>query len=292
MFSVNCKFLFQGKKLWSVLDRPHVFRYNKKNKRETLMLTPPEIAHSLLAAGEKKARLPLKKMFLLAALAGAYIALAGVGATAAAVTVENDSLAKLLSACVFPAGLSMVILAGSELFTGNCLMVMALLERYITPAQLLRNWGMVYLGNAVGGVLTAALAVYNHTASLFSGALARSMLSIAESKAALGVGDAFLRGILCNFLVCLAVWMAAASKRAEGKIVALFFPILLFVLCGYEPCIAKLYYLPAGVFAAAEYGLASRLTLAGCLRNLAAVTLGNLAGGAALGVLYHRIYLR
>lgn len=138
------------------------------------MLTPPEIARSLLAAGESKARLPLGKMLLLAILAGAYIALAGVGATAAAVTVESGSLAKLLSACVFPAGLSMVILAGSELFTGNCLMVMALLERRITPAQLLRNWLTVYLGNAVGGAAVAALAVYSHTGIAFrrwSGAL-------------------------------------------------------------------------------------------------------------------------
>ena len=124
------------------------------------MLTPPEIARSLLAAGESKARLPFGKMLLLAILAGAYIALAGVGATAAAVTVESGSLAKLLSACVFPAGLSMVILAGSELFTGNCLMVMALLERRITPAQLLRNWLTVYLGNAMGGAAVAALAVW------------------------------------------------------------------------------------------------------------------------------------
>ena len=150
------------------------------------MLTPPEIVRSLLAAGESKARLPFGKMLLLAILAGAYIALAGVGATAAAVTVESGSLAKLLSACVFPAGLSMVILAGSELFTGNCLMVMALLERRITPAQLLRNWLTVYLGNAVGGAAVAALAVYSHTASLFGDGLARSMVSIAESKAARG----------------------------------------------------------------------------------------------------------
>ena len=148
------------------------------------MLTPPEIARSLLAAGESKARLPFGKMLLLAILAGAYIALAGVGATAAAVTVESGSLAKLLSACVFPAGLSMVILAGSELFTGNCLMVMALLERRITPAQLLRNWLTVYLGNAMGGAAVAALAVYSHTASLFGDGLARSMVSIAESKGA------------------------------------------------------------------------------------------------------------
>ena len=256
------------------------------------MLTPSEIAQNFITVGETKARLTSGKMFLLAALAGAYVALAGVGATAASTTVENASLAKLLSACVFPAGLAMVLLAGSELFTGNCLMVIALREGRITPRALLRNWGIVYLGNAVGGCAVAALAVYSHTPSLFDGALARSMVSIAEGKVALSAPDAFLRGILCNLLVCLAVWMAAASKRAEGKIIALFFPILLFVLCGYEHCIANLYYLPAGVLAAAEYGIEAALPLGGCVRNLAFVTLGNIVGGAGLGLAYHAAYLK
>ena len=256
------------------------------------MLTPPEIARSFLTIGKNKAGLPLGKMFTLAVLAGAYVALAGVGATAAAVTVENASLAKLLSACVFPAGLAMVLLAGSELFTGNCLMVLALAERAITPAGMLRSWAVVYLGNAVGGAAVAALSVYSHTASLFGGALARSMVSIAEGKAALSFGDAFLRGILCNLLVCLAVWMAAGAKRPEGKLLALFFPIMLFVLCGYEHCIANFYYLPAGAFAAVEYGIGAALPLSGCLRNLAAVTLGNTVGGAALGLAYRFAYLK
>lgn len=255
------------------------------------MLTPLEIAQSFLTVGENKAKLPAGRMFLLAVLAGIYIALAGVGATAAAVTVENASLAKLLSACIFPAGLSIVILAGSELFTGNCLMIVAALDRRITAAQLLRNWCIVYLGNAVGGSAAAALAVYSHTASLFNGGLAASMVSIAAGKAALGFSDAFLRGILCNVLVCLAVWMAASSKRAEGKIIALFFPILLFVLCGYEHCIANLYYLPAGLFAAAEYGLSAPAP-GSCLMNLLAVTLGNIVGGAGLGAAYYCAYLK
>lgn len=256
------------------------------------MLTPSEIAQNFLTVGETKARLSSGKMLLLAVLAGAHVALAGVGATVASATVENASIAKLLSACVFPAGLAMVLLAGSELFTGNCLMVMALREGRITPCALLRNWLLVYLGNAVGGCMVAALAVYSHTPSLFGGALARSMVSIAEGKAALSAPDAFLRGILCNLLVCLAVWMAAASRQAEGKVIALFFPILLFVLCGYEHCIANLYYLPAGVFAAAEYGIEAALPITGCLKNLVFVTLGNIVGGAGLGLVYHAVYLK
>ena len=254
--------------------------------------TPAEVIDNNMKAGEGKAHLPLGKMILLGIMAGAFIALGGATSSTAAHAIDNVGLARFVAGIIFPVGLMIIVFVGGELFTGNCLMVMALLERRITPAQLLRNWLTVYLGNAMGGAAVAALAVYSHTASLFGDGLARSMVSIAESKAALGFGDAFLRGVLCNFLVCLAVWMAAASKRAEGKVIALFFPILLFVLCGYEHCIANLYYLPAGAFAAAEYGMETTLTLAGCLKNLAAVTLGNLVGGAALGVGYRFAYLK
>ena len=254
--------------------------------------TPAEVIDNNMKAGEGKAHLPLGKMILLGIMAGAFIALGGATSSTAAHAIDNVGLARFVAGIIFPVGLMIIVFVGGELFTGNCLMVMALLERRITPAQLLRNWLTVYLGNAMGGAAVAALAVYSHTASLFGDGLARSMVSIAESKAALGAGDAFLRGVLCNFLVCLAVWMAAASKRAEGKVIALFFPILLFVLCGYEHCIANLYYLPAGAFAAAEYGMETTLTLAGCLKNLAAVTLGNLVGGAALGVGYRFVYLK
>ena len=140
--------------------------------------------------------------------------------------------------------------------------------------------------------------------------IARSFLTVGESKAklplgkmftlavlagayvALGFGDALLRGILCNLLVCLAVWMAAGAKRPEGKLLALFFPIMLLVLCGYEHCIANFYYLPVGAFVAAEYGIDAALPLSGCLRNLAAVTLGNLVGGVSLGLAYRFAYLK
>ena len=192
------------------------------------MNTPAEIAKNYVGIGKGKVNTPPLKLFILGIMAGIFIGIGGIAYEMATATI-GGALGKLVGACMFPAGLALVLIAGSELFTGNCLMVMALLERRITPAQLLRNWLTVYLGNAVGGAAVAALAVYSHTASLFGDGLARSMVSIAESKAALGFGDAFLRGVLCNFLVCLAVWMAAASKRAEGKVIALFFPILLFV---------------------------------------------------------------
>ena len=184
------------------------------------MYTPKEIAENYLSACRTKAALPLGRMFLLACLAGAFVALAGVASTAAAATVGDPSLAKLISGCVFPAGLAMVIVAGSELFTGNNLMIMGVLARTITARQMLRNWLVVYLGNFAGALLVAALCVSGHVFSAFGGKLAASVVTIAQTKAGLSFGDAFVRGILCNFLVCIAVWMANAAKTVGGKIAA------------------------------------------------------------------------
>ena len=198
------------------------------------MYTPKEVAENYLSTCRVKAALPLGRMFLLACLAGAFVALAGVASTAAAATVGDPSLAKLVSGCVFPAGLAMVIVAGSELFTGNNLMIMGVLSRVISARRMLRNWGVVYLGNFVGAVLVAALCVLGHVFAAFDGRLAASVISIAQAKASLSFGDAFVRGILCNFLVCIAVWMASAAKSVPGKILAVFFPIMTFVVAGFE----------------------------------------------------------
>ena len=223
------------------------------------MYTPKEIAENYLSACRTKAALPLGRMFLLACLAGAFVALAGVASTAAAATVGDPSLAKLVSGCVFPAGLAMVIVAGSELFTGNNLMIMGVLARTITVRQMLRNWLVVYLGNFAGAVLVAALCVSGHVFSAFGGKLAVSVVTIAQTKAGLTFGDAFVRGILCNFLVCIAVWMANAARTVGGKI------------------------------AAAE-GLTWGRALIG---NLLPVTLGNLVGGGLLvGVSAWYLYLK
>ena len=158
------------------------------------MCTPKEIAENYLSACRTKAALPLGRMFLLACLAGAFVALAGVASTAAAATVGDPSLAKLVSGCVFPAGLAMVIVAGSELFTGNNLMIMGVLARTITVRRMLRNWLVVYLGNFAGAVLVAALCVSGHVFSAFGGKLAASVIAIAQTKAGLTFCDAFVRG--------------------------------------------------------------------------------------------------
>ena len=248
------------------------------------MFTPAEVAANYVNVGKGKANLALGKMFLLAVLAGAFIALAGAGATFGNVYVN-----KAVGAAIFPAGLSMVMIAGSELFTGNCLLVSPWLQKEATMAQVLRNLAVVYLGNLVGGVLVSACAVYGGTFD----AIAETVVATAVTKVSLPAGAMFLRGILCNVLVCLGVWMGMAGKTVSGRIIGLFFPVFVFVICGYEHCIANMFYIPAGMMSAARAGIAAEgLHLMGFGRNLLFVTLGNIVGGAGLGAMYWAVYLR
>lgn len=266
------------------------------------MNSPKEIAQNYVQIGIGKVNLPISKMLMLGILAGMFIALAGVGATVASVTINNAAIAKLVSALVFPAGLTMVLLAGSELFTGNSLLIIPLMQKEITVGQMLKNWVFVYIGNFIGSVIVALLVVYGHTYSLFGNAVAASVINTAVAKVSLTFGDAILRAILCNFLVCIAVWISFAAKDVVGKIAGLFFPILLFVVSGFEHSIANMYYIAAGIFAssnpaymaAAGAGDFSNLTWGGMfLNNLIPVTLGNLIGGVCLvGLGYWFIYLK
>ncbi len=248
------------------------------------MHSPLEIAKNYIEIGLYKVKLPILKMFALGIFAGMFIAVAGIGATTAAATVANPALSRLLSAIIFPAGLAMVLIAGGELCTGNNLIIISVLEKKAKVRQMLTNWGVVYLGNLAGALLVAALVVYGHTPSLFEGRLAESMVSIAVSKVNLSFVDAFIRGVLCNVLVCLAVWMSFAAKKVEGKMMISYFPILIFVLCGFEHCVANMYYIGAGLMAAKEYGImAEGLTWGSFfLKNLLPVSLGNIVGGAGI----------
>ncbi len=258
------------------------------------MYTPGEVAVNYLDACETKTTLALPRMFLLGCLAGMFVALAGVASGAASAMIGNPSAARLVSGAVFPAGLSMVLVAGSELFTGNNLLIMGVLQRRITLRAMLRNWLVVYLGNFAGAVLVAALAALGHVYAAFDGAFAQAVTATAAAKVSLPFGDALVRGVLCNFLVCTAVWMSNAAKTVPGKIAGLFFPIAAFVIAGFEHCVANMYYIPAGLFASAVSGAApDGLTWGGfLLRNLLPVTLGNLIGGTGLvGVTAWYLYL-
>ena len=244
-----------------------------------MLKTFAQAAEDYCAAAEKRVTQSLPRLLLLGALAGAFIAFAGVAAS-----VGGALGGKLTSATIFPIGLTMVLLAGSELFTGNCLFLMPLLRRNITAGHMLRNWVAVYLGNLLGSVAVAFLAVQ-------CGALdgiAEAAVAAAVTKAALPFGVALLRGVLCNFLVCLAVWMAFCAQSAGGKVVSLFGPIFLFVLCGFEHSVANMYYIPAGIFLA-ENGEVTWLSL---WQNLLPVTLGNMVGGCGLGGILYLLYGR
>ena len=235
------------------------------------MLTPAETCESFYAVGERKAGLPWDKMLVLAFFGGMYIALAGVASTWASMLVENPSIKRLIAGCIFPAGLAMVVLTGSELFTGKNLMTMALLQKRITMKGMLRNWAGVYLGNFIGAAFVAAAVVWG---GVFAGNES-VLISVAAGKI-LPFGQAFLRGILCNILVSLGVLMAAVGKDAAGKVVALFFPVAAFIIGGYEHCVANMYYLTVGILAGAE------LSLADIISNMVPVTLGNIVGGGLI----------
>ncbi len=269
-----------------------------------MMNSPAEIARNYIAIGKAKVRLPVAKLFLLAVLAGAFIAFGGIASTTAAVSVPMASIGKLIGACVFPGGLTMVLLAGSELFTGNCLLTIPLLQKEIRFRDMIKNWAVVYIGNFVGAVIVAAICVYSNQISLFGNGLAVSVIGTAVGKTALDFGDAFLKGIACNFLVCIAVWLSFAAKRVSGKIIGLFFPIMMFVVCGFEHSVANMFYIAAGLFAkgntvyaaaAAEAGVDfSGLTWGAFFgKNLLPVTLGNIVGGAVcVGCVYWFVYLK
>ena len=239
---------------------------------EKRYVSPAEVCGNFLAVGERKAALPLDKMLVMAVLAGAFIALAGVASTWGSMLVENLSLRRLIAGCVFPAGLAMVVLTGTELFTGNCLMSIALLDRRITVPAMLRNWCVVYVGNFIGAAAVAAMAVWG---GVFAGK--EDLLIATAMGKIMPVEQAVFRGILCNILVCLGVLMAAAATDAGGKVVSLFFPVAAFVMAGYEHSVANMYYLTAGVLAGADLSAADIF-----IRNLLPVTIGNIIGGAVI----------
>lgn len=265
------------------------------------MNSPKEVAQNYISIGAGKTKTSISRMFLLGILAGVFIALAGVAATVAPATISSASVAKLVGAAVFPGGLAMVLIAGSELFTGNCLIVIPVLEKQATLSGMLKNWVVVFIGNFVGSILIAALVVYGHTFSMFGAEVGGAAINVAAAKVSLTFSDAFIRGILCNFLVCIAVWMAFAAKDVVGKIVGLFFPIMFFVLCGYEHSVANMYFISAGLFASGNSTYLAAATAdpsvltwgAFFVKNLLPVTLGNIVGGSVLvGVGYWFIYIK
>lgn len=261
------------------------------------MNSPKEIANNYIGIGKGKVNTPIPKMFCLAILAGMFIAMAGIGATAAGVKAGNGAI----GAFVFPGGLAMVLIAGSELFTGNNLIIIPALKGEVSYGGMLTNWVVVWLGNLVGSILVAAICVYS---GLVNASLAPSVISTAAAKCSMTFGNAMIKGIGCNFLVCIAVWMSFGAKDVAGKIIAQYLPIMIFVMAGFEHSIANMYYISCGLFANGKPALAEAAAEAAganianltwgkfFIANLLPVTIGNIIGGAVLvGCMYWYIYL-
>jgi len=241
---------------------------------------PAQIAALIESAGVAKAALPLPRMVTLALLAGAFI---GFGAAFWCVAMAGSDPgfgpARVLGGAVFALGLILVVVGGAELFTGNALMVMAAVDGRVSLAALLRNWAVVYCGNFVGA---AGLALVFGLSGLLDGAMGETAARAAAAKAGLDPVEAFLRGALCNALVCLAVWLSFAARSATDKILAVLWPVAGFVAMGLEHSVANMFLFPAGLWAGAE------VTAAQVAGNLLWVSLGNVAGGAGGVALAYR----
>jgi formate/nitrite transporter len=250
---------------------------------------PAQIALLVAQVGVRKATLPAVPTLALGVLAGAFIAF---GAMFFTLVMTDNPLGlgpgRLLGGLAFSLGLILVVVGGAELFTGNNLVVMAWADRKITGVQLARNWTLVYAANLVGALGSALMVHWSGTLELGGGAVAETAGAIARAKVTLGFAEAFFRGILCNVLVCLAVWLCYAAHDVPGKVLAIVFPISAFVALGFEHSVANMYLIPIAMLAGAE-----GVTAAGFFRNLAPVTLGNVVGGGVfVALVYWLIYLR
>ncbi len=244
-------------------------------------LKPTEILQVTIQSAVNRAESSFGKLLVLGLLAGAFISLAGAGANMAGYYFLADpatiGIGRMLSGIVFPAGLIMVSLAGAELFTGNNMMVAAVFDKKLSISSILRNWLIVYIANLMSSIFIACLIVYSGMLDTGGGMLGDVTISIAASKVSLSFGQAFVRGIFCNFLVCLAVWIANGADSTIGKIFGIFFPIFLFVTAGFEHSVANMFSIPAGIFA--DGGNAGLTWNAFFVHNLFPVTLGNMIGG-------------
>lgn len=245
---------------------------------------PPEIAELIESAAVAKAKLPFAQLLVFAILAGTFIGFGAAAYTAVMMGVDPTlGPAKLLGGIVFSLGLILIIVGGAELFTGNALMVMAAVDHKISLAKLLRNWGVVYIGNLI---VASGLAIAFYFSGLLDSNMETMAVKFAEEKATLPVLEAFVRGALCNALVCLAVWLTFSARTVSWKIFSILWPISGFVLLGLEHSIANMYFFPQG------WASDANVTVEAALINLLVVTLGNiLGGGGGVALAYRFAYL-
>jgi len=265
--------------------------------------TPEETAAQLVRAGVSKARAMMASTVVLAVMAGAFVALgAMLTSTIGAQSTLGSGPTRLIMGLGLTMGLFFVVMTGAELFTGNNLMVMGVLSRTILARELARNWALVYVGNLIGALVIVLLVFYSRWWEQGNFSFSEFSVTSANSKVNLSFGIAFLRGIVANMLVCLAVWMATAGRTVTDKLLAVSLPVTAFVAGGFEHSVANMFFLPFGALVATDAdalaaagltaGDVSRLDIAGIAQNLVAVTLGNIVGGVIVGLADWTVHLR
>lgn len=268
-----------------------------------MMFSPKEIATQTVGIGKAKASNTPGKLLLLGFMAGMFIAFGAVAANTISATIPLASVAKAAGAAVFPVGLAMVLIAGSELFTGNCLITLGVFNKEISPLAMLKNWVCVYIGNFIGGLFVSVLTFASGNLGLFGNAVAVNTIGTAAAKCSLDFGSAICSGIMCNILVCIAVWMSFGAKSIGGKIAAMYLPVMTFVLAGFEHSVANMYFITVGIIAKTNPAYLEAALAAGKNAdiiswssflggNLLPVTIGNIIGGALVALVYRTVYLR
>lgn len=253
--------------------------------------TPAEVAEKVRTVGVDKANMSIIPLVILSLMAGAFISFAAMYYTVVMTDASSAyGLAQLMGGLVFALGFILVVIAGAELFTGNTLVVMAYAKGQVSFVGLMRNWGIVYVGNLVGALVTVYLVYLSGYLDNADYGVGVTAVKAGLAKVELGTTEAFVRGLLCNVLVCLGSWMVYASRSVTDKVMAVLFPISGFVAMGFEHCVANMYMIPIAMIAATDQAIVAAshfspeqlqaLNVGGLLGNLIPVTLGNIVGGA------------
>lgn len=272
---------------------------------ENIFNTPAETIDGNIKAGVTKANLNIWKMIFMGIMAGAFIAIGGASSNTAVHSMTNVGLARFVAGAIFPVGLMMIVLVGGELFTGNCLLIMDIMDKKATVLQVFRNLVVVYFSNMLGAFMATALMFWAGLFNYTGGLAGAYTIKVAVGKASISFWPALCSGIMCNILVCMAILMAGTAKDIIGKLFAIWFPTMAFVTAGFEHCVANMFYIPAGMFAVTNpdyvklavdtYGMTeeqihSALSISGYISNLIPVTIGNIIGGmVCVGIVYYEI---
>lgn len=269
--------------------------------------SPDQVILGNIKTGVVKAERSIPQMILLGIMAGAFIALGGATSNVAVHGIKDVGLSRALAGAIFPAGLMLIVFVGGELFTGNCLISMAVLDKKTSIGKMIRNLVIVYFSNLLGALIIDYLIFFSGELNYSGGGLGAYTIKVAIAKINISPVAGVTSGILCNMLVCLAILAAGAAKDITGKVWAIFFPIWAFVIGGFEHCVANMFYIPAGMLAASNpdyvakaeelYGITAEqcasLTVAGSLNNFIPVTIGNIIGGAVfIGLMYFLIVVK